>query len=212
MITIMTRLICLAFAAAVLATPAVAVELPEATFDFRRAQTAINEGNYDKAIPILRGFADGGNATSQWMLADMYKNGTGFTIDMELAAMWYQKALSKVPGKIPANPPEPETTDKDDWALAVLQLRKLRSMCPAIAVTLGAMRLKGQGFAKDSIEAYKWFELAKSYGHPKAFLLQQFVAQSLDEDEIAEGEDRAETWQKDHAKFDDLLVRDLPEY
>ncbi|MBT3359712.1 MAG: sel1 repeat family protein [Rhodospirillales bacterium] len=209
MTTKTARLICAALCTAIFAAPALAYDIPEATLDFRRAQTAISEGNYGKAIPILREFANGGNASSQWILGDLYKNGTGVVKDLELAAMWYQKALSEAPAKIPANPPEPETTEKDDWAVALLRLRKLRTMCPAITATLGAMHLQGQGLAKDPVEAYKWFELARSYGHPKAFFLKEFVAQSLDEDEIAEGEDRAEVWQKEHAKYDDLVLSDF---
>lgn len=208
MTTKTTRLICVALATTFIATPALAYDIPEATLDFRRAQTAIQEGNFGKAIPILREFANDGNASSQWILGDMYKNGTGVAQDLELAAMWYQKALSEVPANIPANPPEPELESKDDWAVTVSRLSKLRTMCPAVTATLGAMNFKGQGFAKDPVEAYKWFELAKSYGHPKAFFLQEYVAQSLDDDEIAEAEDRAEAWQKKHAKFDELVFRE----
>ncbi len=203
-----TRLIYAAFAAALLATPAFAYDIPEATLEFRDAQMAIQEGNFGKAIPILRELANDGVASSQWILGDMYKNGTGVGQDLELAAMWYQKALSKVPGIIPANPPEPDLSSRDDWAVTVARLGKLRAMCPTIAATLGAMRLRGQGMAKDPVEAYKWFDLAKTYGHPKAFVLREYVAQSLDEDEIAEAEDRAETWRKEHAEFDELVFRD----
>jgi len=208
MTTKTTRLICVVLAAAFIATPAFAYDIPEATLEFRRAQTAIQEKNFGKAIPILREFANDGNASSQWILGDMYKNGTGVAQDLELAAMWYQKALSEVPAIIPDNPPEPEAMYRDDWAVTLLRLRKLRTMCPAVTATLGAMRLRGQGFAKDPVEAYKWFELAKSYGHPRAFLLQEYVAQSLDDDEIAEAEDRVEAWQTKHAKFDELVFRE----
>ena len=210
MTKITVRLICIALSAAVFAVPALAYDIPEATLDFHRAQTAIEDGNYGKAIPILLKFADGGNASSQWILGDLYKNGNGVRQDMEVAAMWYQKALSEVPAKIPDNPPEPaEAWNKDDWAIAVSGLGKLRTMVPVITATLGAMRFKGQGFAKDPIEAYKWFELAKSFGHPKASVLQEFVAQSLDDREIAEAENRAEAWRKDHSKFNETIVSDF---
>ncbi len=187
--------------------PAEAVENPEGSWDFHKAQTALQEGNYDKAIPILRRFAEEGNASAQWQLGGLYMDGTGVHKDLELASMWYRKALAEVPANIPENPPEPDRTFRDDWNFLVLHLGRLRVMCPDITARLGAMYFKGDGIQKDDIESYKWFELAKHYGYAKAAVVQEFVGESMSEEKIDEAETRAARWLTEHAEYDDTIVK-----
>jgi TPR repeat protein len=188
-----------------------ALDIPENTWEFHRAQTAIQEGNYGKALPTLREFAQMGNASSQWLLGDFYKNGTGVGQDLEIAAMWYRKAIAKVPASIPADPPEPTNVENDDWALAVRHLERLRTMCPTVTATLGALYFRGKGVPKDAIEAYKWFRLADGYGHPKAALVVDVIADDLSGDQIAEARERVRTWIADHRRYEDGIVeRYLP--
>lgn len=180
---------------------------PEASWDFHKAQTALQEGNYEKAIPILRRFAEEGSAAAQWQLGGLYMDGTGVHKDTAMAAMWYRKALAEVPANIPDDPPEPGPTFRDDWNFLVLHLSHLRNICPDITARLGAMHFKGDGVPKDDVESYKWFELAKHYGHPKAVVVQDFVGENLSGEEISEAEARAKAWLEQHAKYDDTVIK-----
>ena len=205
--TIAITFLALSVIAAVWALPAAAVENPEASWDFHKAQTALQEGDFDKAVPILRQFAEEGNASSQWILGGLYMDGTGVHKNLELAAMWYRKALEKVPAHIPEDPPEPGRTFHDDWNFLVLHLGRLRIMCPDVTARLGAMYFKGQGVPKNDVESYKWFELAKHYGYAKATVVQEFVGENLSEDEIDNAEAQATRWLEEHGQFDDVIIK-----
>ncbi|MCG8511402.1 MAG: sel1 repeat family protein [Rhodospirillales bacterium] len=185
---------------------AAALDIPEATWEFHRAQTAIQEGNYQKALPTIREFAEMGNASAQWILGDFHKNGNGVPKDLELAAMWYHRAIAEVPAAIPADPPEPSAMHKDDWALAVRHLQRLRAMCPAVTATLGAFYYRGQGVSKDLVEAYKWFQLAEGYGHPKAAIVGKAIEAELTGAQIAEAKGRLRDWIADHRRFETGIV------
>lgn len=200
------RILLLAAAAFVLTQAASATEAPEATWDFHKAQTAREAGDYDKAVPIFQRFAEEGSASAQWILGGFYMNGTGVLKDLELAAMWYRKALAEMPATIPDNPPEPTEAGHDEWNLVALHLDRLRVMSPDIMAALGAMSFRGQGMPKDAVESYKWFELARHYKHPKAVIVQALVAEALSEDEIAEAEARAVAWLAGHAKFNGSVI------
>lgn len=190
---------------------AAAYDIPENTWEFHRAQTAIQEGNYEKALPTIREFAEMGNASAQWILGDFYKNGNGVLKDLELAAIWYHRAIAEVPATIPADPPEPSAMHRDDWALAVRHLQRLRTMCPAVTATLGAMYFRGQGVRQDHIEAYKWFRLAEGYGHPRAAIVRDAIKTDLTGDQVAEAETRIRNWIADHRRFENGIVeRYLP--
>ena len=205
-------LLALVTASALFALPATAAEKAETSWDFHKAQTAVQEGNYEKAVPVLRRFAEQGSAAAQWQLGGLFMNGSGVHKDTAMAAMWYRKALAEVPADIPDDPPEPGRTFRDDWNLLILELSHLRIMCPQITAALGAMHFKGDGVPKDDIESYKWFELAKHYGHPKAETVQEFVGENLTDDQIAEAEKRASSWLAEHTHYDDtLLKRYLPQ-
>ena len=59
---------------------------------------------------------------------------------------------------------------------------------------LGLMYYKGQGVAKDNIEAYKWFDLAASNGDKVGMVLKVTLKDMLTGQELSEAESRKQEW------------------
>ena len=59
---------------------------------------------------------------------------------------------------------------------------------------LGLMYYKGQGVAKDNIEAYKWFDLAASNGDKVGMVLKVTLKDILTNQELSEAESRKKKW------------------
>ena len=61
----------------------------------RNFLTHYTQGNYTKAIEVLRPLANAGNYTAQFALGEMYRNGHGVEQSYKYAVYWYKKAAEQ---------------------------------------------------------------------------------------------------------------------
>ena len=89
------RKICLLLVCCLLLSAcSVFAEEPAETATLReQARAALEAGDYEAAIPLLRQAADQGFTTAMFALGDCYYLGNGVEKNLEAAAEWYQKAL-----------------------------------------------------------------------------------------------------------------------
>jgi hypothetical protein len=56
-----------------------------------KGSAAYAQGDYEKALSIMRPLADDGDATAQFYIGEMYRFGRGVKKDEARAAVWYKK-------------------------------------------------------------------------------------------------------------------------
>jgi hypothetical protein len=59
-----------------------------------KGSAAYAQGDYAKALSILRPLADDGDATAQFYIGEMYRFGRGVKKDEARSALWYKKAAT----------------------------------------------------------------------------------------------------------------------
>lgn len=65
---------------------------------------------------------------------------------------------------------------------------------------LGGIYAEGLGVEPDLVQSYMWFELAAERGHEMAKSNRAFIAERMSAEQVAEAEDLAAEWRKQHAK------------
>jgi uncharacterized protein len=148
-------LLALAFAGTAVAGP---------TEDLDAAVAAYGKGDYASALSLLRPLAEQGNASAQYSLGLMYRNGKGVPQDLGEAIKWYRRAAEQ------GNPfaqfnlgvmydegrGVPQNRDE-----ALVWYRKAANQGDARALyNLGIIYEHGQGVMPDSAQAYMWYSLA----------------------------------------------------
>lgn len=135
--------------------------------EMKELNLAIEQGNYAKALPTLRFYAEKmDDANAQSNLADLYSVGKGVKQDYVEAARWYRKAAEQ--GKVLAQSnlaylySEGKGVRQDD-AEALKWDRKAADQGYFWSqITLGDMYNLGRGVRKDNDAAKKWFQLAEA--------------------------------------------------
>ena len=153
-------------------------EKTEEPTQLEQARAALDRGDYETAIPIIRQAADAGDAQAQNWLGNCYSGGAGVEQNDEEAVKYYQ--LSADQGHIPA-----------EYNLAMCYLEgsgvkqdaekaeKLLKSCAERGdaqsqYALGYLYLVGESLKQDQAEAVKYFsegEKAPAFG--QAYSLQR---------------------------------------
>ncbi len=121
---------------------------------------------------VIRVLAERGEATWQFALGSMYKNGTGVAQDDKEAVKWYRKAAEQ--GYMKAQNALGVMYEKgrggaQDDKEAVKWYRKAAEQGEAFArYNLGVMYAKGRGVAQDYVQAYMWFDIGAANGDGEA--------------------------------------------
>ena len=128
--------------------------------------------DYPKAVALFKDAGSHGHVFAQLMVASMYLDGSSLKADAPESVRWLRMAA--------------EQRNTEAFYM------------------LGAILRRGEeGVAADSLEAYKWARLAvlttNNDEKRKAFDLNvRFIAEDLNADQIARGEELAKTWLASH--------------
>lgn len=86
--------------------------------------------------------------------------------------------------------------DRADYSSAMRYWRPLADQGnPAAQSNLALMYAKGQGVAKDYVQAYMWSTLSSARGHQEGAANRDSIAKGMTPQEIADGQKRAVAWQ-----------------
>jgi TPR repeat protein len=193
-------------------------QLTQSVYWFRKsAEQGYSEAEYrlGQAYASGRGIRNDSNAASHWFrraaedgsvnaqfwLALMYESGHGVKRNRQQSFKWFLKAAKQ-------DNPDAQVSlgqayeDGDgvpqDYAQAAEWYRKAAEHVPDYGGArqgrndLGLLYLDGLGVPQDYVEAYKWFALAGVTGNMDE------AAKRMPQDQIAEAQQRAQAWAKDH--------------
>ena len=132
---------------------------------------AFNAKNYEKALLLLQPEAEQGVAAAQGLLARIYANGWGTSIDRKTAYKWAKLAAAKgdASGQVVLGVASEKGggVPKDHQA-AVKWYKLAADQGYALGQSnLGLMYRNGFGVTKDYAEALKWLRLAADQGNPQ---------------------------------------------
>ncbi|HJQ61074.1 MAG TPA: tetratricopeptide repeat protein [Vineibacter sp.] len=125
---------------------------------------AIDRGDHENAIRLLRPLADQGDANAQFRLGFMHQLGMGVAVDDVEAATWYRKAALQAHAEaryrlgmlyaagigVSRN-----ATEASRW----LRLAAHQGHATA-QLELGLVYAGGVGVRRDDVQAHAWFEIA----------------------------------------------------
>lgn len=125
---------------------------------------AIERGDHENAVRLLRPLAEGGDANAQFRLGFMYQLGKGVPVNDPEAAVWYRKAALQAHAEaryrlgmmyasgigVARN-----ATEASRW----LRLAAHQGHAPA-QLELGLVYAAGVGVKRDEVQAHAWFEIA----------------------------------------------------
>ena len=166
------------------------------------ADAAFLKQDYATALRLLRPLAEQGDATAQFNLGVMYRNGEGVPKDDAQAIKWYRLAAAQGNARAQNNLgfmyQRGHGVPKDD-AQAVKWFRLAADQGHARAQTsLGTMYASGHGVPQDYVLAYMWRNLAAAGGgaftREKAAKARDDLAGKMSPAQIAEAQKRASAW------------------
>ncbi|MGE0718394.1 MAG: hypothetical protein AB7P02_23305 [Alphaproteobacteria bacterium] len=133
--------------------------------DRSAADRALRQGDKAEAVRIWTARAEAGDRDAQYRLARSYEDGVIVAADLEAAARLYRAAAAQghAGAQTAAATIAYEAGDFAEarrWAEAAAA-----DGCAAAAHLLGRMNLRGEGFAVDHAQAFRWFLLAEQRGH-----------------------------------------------
>ena len=157
---------------------------------------AIQRGDYETVMMIVRPLADQGDAASQEFVGGMYEKGQGVPQDYKEAVKWYRLAADQ--GYLNAQMHLGMMYEKgqgisQDYKEAARWYRLAANQSDADAqFFLGHMYRDGQGVAQDYVRAYMWFNLAAASGdNIAAPLLRKSIADKMTSAQIAQAQEMA---------------------
>ena len=169
----------------------------------QEANEALAGKNYKAAIKELEPLAVQGDANAQHLLADIYNNGSGVTMDEKLAVAWYRKAAAQ--GFVKSQTMlgimyENGAGVKLNYKTAMSWYRKAAEQGePDAQSLLGAMYAEGLGVTADMVQALKWFTLAANSGYEIGQQNIKAVETKMTSKQIKQARTLAEEWKKVHS-------------
>jgi uncharacterized protein len=136
--------------------------------DFKAAASALDAGDYNKALKLLQPLAKQGVPGAMYVLGVMYSEGKGVPKDYAAALAWHRQAADR------GHPlSQYEIGVMYDRGLGVRKdpseafkwFGRAAELGYAMAqVNLGALYATGEGIPQNYVEAYKWFSIAATGG------------------------------------------------
>jgi len=133
------------------------------------AITAYDSGNYLKALPVFKIFADKNDTVAQWYLGTIYFEGRGVARDYKIAERWYKQAAKHGDALAQNNLANiylngfgvsQNLEEAARWFLLAAEQGNPEAQC-----NIGLMYLNGNGVRKDYPEARKWLGKAAGNGN-----------------------------------------------
>ena len=158
--------------------------------------TAYGEGDYKTAFNELMPLAQQGDFRAQYILGNMYKNGSGVLQDYKKAVKWYRLAakqgLAFAQYGLGVMYSEGEGVLQDDKK-AVKWYRLAAEQGDARAQkNLGIMYVGGTGVLQDYILGHMWANLAAYNGGENAKELREFITKKLNANQITKAQKLAQ--------------------
>jgi hypothetical protein len=172
---------------------------------FEAADAHYRDGEYAKALDLVRPLADAGDARAQTLFGVLYYRGRGVTQDYDEALKWFRRAADQ--GDLAAQFylgfmfSEGQGVPKDDVESARWFRLAAERGDPQSQYNLGLAYAKGETGQPDNVAAYMWFNLAagrfpgSDTRRSAAMTSRDHVAAKMTPAEIAEAQRRAREWQ-----------------
>ena len=162
------------------------------------ARAALEKGDYEAAIELLKPIAEQGNTEAQHNMGFMYDQGLGVQRDYHKAIEWYRKAAEQGYAEAQYNLGGMYLNGlgvSQDFKEAVKWFRKVAEQgFPYAQNNLGVMYANGQGVPKNFVQAYAWFDLAASQGDDGGAENRDMVAKQMTPNEIADAKELARAY------------------
>lgn len=171
---------------------------------YKEGLAAMQRGDYDEALREWRPSAEQGNASAQYNLGQLYREGLGVTQDYKEAEKWYRKAAQQgfrdahynlgfmyYEGYgVPQNYKEAMR-----W-----YLRAAEKGLGAAQYMLGVMYLNGEGVLQDNVQAYMWFSVADANDIEEATRKLDVISTQMTPTQVAKAYRLARGWMQKHPK------------
>jgi uncharacterized protein len=145
---------------------------PVAAGTFEDAVDAHAQGDYAKALRVIRPLANDGYAFAQSNLGVLYRDGRGVAQDNTEAVMWFRKAADQgdaVAEFLLGNQYANGKGVPQDYSEAMIWFGRAADQGHPIAMLyLGVMYAEGRGVPQDYVRAHMWFSLAAAQGVQRA--------------------------------------------
>ena len=142
--------------------------------------------------------------SAQYNLGVMYDTGRGVPQDYAEAVRWYRKAADQGHAKAQSDLGVMYKNGEgvsQDYAEAVKWYRKAAEQGYALAQSnLGVMYGAGKGVPQNYIQAHMWYNLAATQGNEIAKENRDIVAKRMTPAQIAESQELARKWFKEHSE------------
>jgi TPR repeat protein len=160
--------------------------------DFDKGLRAAQSGDFATALREFKVLAEQGNATAQYNLGIMYRNGRGVVQDYKEAVKWYRKSAEQGLALAQYNLGFMYANGRgvvQDYKEAVKWYRKSAEQGDAKAQSnLGFMYANGRGVVQDNVYAHMWFNIAASNGDTDAVKNRDMAAKNMTSSQMAEAQ------------------------
>ncbi|MBI5520197.1 MAG: sel1 repeat family protein [Desulfovibrio sp.] len=163
----------------------------------------LEKGNqYARAIMMMKIASERGDALSQQTIGVLYEDGRAVPKDVVLAFKWLKMAADQglpISQTLVAAKFEFGVGVRQDYAEAAnWYLAAANQNYPAAQMRLGLLYEAGKGVARDIVVAYCWLLLGASAGDLAAQTERTRVERQLTRQQIAEAQEMARTWSRNH--------------
>ena len=156
------------------------------------AYKALNNGNFELAIEIIKPLALKGNSYAQSNLGVMYSKGQGVTQDYTEAARWLKLAATQGDEFAQSNLGVMYSKGQgvtQDYTEALKWDRLAATQGYALAqFNLGVMYYKGQGVAQENVLAHMWWNVSGAQGNISALTNRDILEKKMTVQELAEAQ------------------------
>jgi TPR repeat protein len=191
-----TYLVSILFALA-LAFPGMA-----AAGDYQDGRAAYDGGDFDTAMAKWAPAAESGDADSQFGMGLLYSEGIVVPMDDIQALSWFSRAAEQGHGEAQY---KLGVMHANGWGVPMDEAEAMNwyklaaeNGVTAAQVSLGTMYQNGFSVEQDKIAALKWFTIAVKLGDGDAAVHQEYLAERMPAEELANADAEVNAWFNDH--------------
>ena len=190
------------FLVSILAIFALAFSAPAAAGGYKDGRVAYDAGDFDTAMAKWAPAAESGDADCQYGMGLLYSEGIVVPMDDLQALNWFGLAADQGHGDaqyklgvMHANGwgvPMDEAEAMKWYALAA------ENGVTAAQVSLGTMYQNGFSVEQDKVAALMWFSIAVKLGDEDARYHQEYLAERMPAEELAQADAEVNSWFNEH--------------
>lgn len=171
---------------------------------YKEGLDAIQRGDYAEALKEWQPIAEQGNASAQYNLGQIYREGLGVTQDYKVAEQWYRKAAQQDFRDAQYNlgymyykgyGVQQNHKEAMKW-----YLRAAENGLAAAQYILGVMHFNGEGVPQDNVQAYMWFSIARADGIEEATHNQDVALAQMTPSQVGKAHRLARRWVRKYPK------------